>query len=138
MDTKDRNFYRNLSEQQKKDFSAWLSMRYASSVEGQFGAYSLYAVNEVVNRNFHDLRHHPELQWLLLTAVATGKPQKHVFIAPGKRGKKDKLSEMISNMYPHFKPDEIQLFISVNSKEQIKLIARKHGYSDEEIKKALS
>lgn len=138
MDTKNRSYYDSLTDQQKKDFSSWLLMRYASSVEGKFGAYSLYAVNEVVNRNFHDLRNHPELQWLLLTAVATGQSQKHTFIAPGKRGKKNRLSELISNMYPHFKQDEVELFIAVNSKDQIKRIAQKHGYSDEEIKKALS
>lgn len=138
MDTKNRDFYRNLSDEEKKDFSPWLSMRYASSVEGPLGGYSLYAVNEVVNRDFNEFKNHPELQWLMLTAVGTGQKQQHVFIPPGKRGKKDRLSEMVSNMYPHFKSDEIELFIAVNSKDEIRKIAKSNGYSDEEIKQALS
>lgn len=138
MDTKNRDFYQNLSDEEKKEFNAWLSMRYASSVDGKYGAYSLYAVNEVVNRDFHEFRNHPELQWLLLTAVGTGIPQNHTFIPPGKRGKKDKLYEMILQIYPHLKPDEIELFIGINSKEQIINIAKSHGYSDEEIKNVMT
>ena len=32
IDKKDRKFYNNLSDEQKKAFSAWMMMRYCSSV----------------------------------------------------------------------------------------------------------
>ena len=42
IDKKDRNFYTNLSVEQKKAFSAWMMMRYCSSVQGRDAANYIY------------------------------------------------------------------------------------------------
>ena len=70
IDRKNRSWYDNLSDEQVKAFSAWMMMRYASSVQGGNAASYLFMVNECVNKNFMDLSKHPELQWLLLHCVA--------------------------------------------------------------------
>jgi hypothetical protein len=135
IDKKDRGFYSRLTDEQKKAFSAWMMMRYASSVQGRNAAHYLFMVNELVNKNFSDVSRHPELQWLLLSAAGSGKVEFHPYIKPpNSKKKKDKVAEFLSSVYPHFKGDEIDMLISINSKEELKQLAESHGYDDKSIK----
>lgn len=136
MDTKQRDFYIKLTDSQKKAFSGWLTMRYASSVEGAMGGYSLYVVNEVVNRDFSDISSHPELIWLCLTAAATGKSQKHTFIHPGKRGTKNRAVELLREIHPHLSGEELELMISINNRDELGDLARQHGITEQQIREA--
>ena len=52
IDKKDRKFYNNLSDEQKKAFSAWMMMRYCSSVQGKNSANYIFMTNECVNYQF--------------------------------------------------------------------------------------
>lgn len=135
IDKKDRQFYNRLTDEQKKAFSAWMMMRYASSVQGRNAAHYVFMVNELVNKNFSDVSRHPELQWLLLSTAGSGKMEFHPYIKPpNSKKKKDKIGDFLSNIYPHFKNDEIELLISLNSKEELKQLAQAHGYDDKSIK----
>jgi hypothetical protein len=135
IDKKDRGFYNRLTDEQKKAFSAWMMMRYASSVQGRNAAHYLFMVNELVNKNFSDVSKHPELQWLLLSAAGSGKVEFHPYIKPpNSKKKKDKVSEFLSSIYPHFKSDEIEMLLLLNSKEELKQLAEAHGYDDKSIK----
>lgn len=134
IDRKNRNFYLDLTADQKKSFSAWMMMRYASSAQGNAGAHYLFMVNELVNKNFSDIGKHPELQWLLLSACGTGKPEFHPYIKPPNgRKKKDKITEFLSSVYPLYKQDELDLIQTLNSKEDLKGLAEAHGLSDKDI-----
>ena len=135
LDKKDRGFYSRLNDEQKKAFSAWMMMRYASSVQGRNAAHYLFMVNELVNKNFSDVSRHPELQWLLMSAAGSGKLEFHPYIKPpNSKKKKDRVSEFLSSIYPHFKSDEIDLLLTLNSKEELKQLAEEHGYDDKSIK----
>lgn len=135
LDKKDRGFYNRLSAEQKKAFSAWMMMRYASSVQGRNSAHYLFMINELVNKDFSTVSKHPELQWLLLSACGTGKVEFHPYIKPpNARKKKDKVSEFLNSVYPHAKSDEIDLLVELNSKDELKELARAHGHDDKTIK----
>lgn len=135
LDKRDRTWYNNLSDEQKKSFSAWMMMRYASSVQGSNAAHYIFMVNELVNCNFSDISRHPELQWLLLSACGAGKIEFHPYIKPpNSRKKKNKVAEFVSELYPHLKSDEIDLLIVLNDKLQLQQKARDHGYDDKTIK----
>jgi len=135
IDKKDRNFYNNLTDEQKKAFSAWMMMRYCSSVQGRDAANYIYMTNELVNHQFMEVSKHPELQWLLLSACGVGKVQFHPYLKPpSSRKKKDKIFEFIYNIYPHMKAEDINELISINSKEELKELAEAHGYDDKSIK----
>jgi hypothetical protein len=137
VDKKDKHYYNNLTDEQKKAFSAWMMMRYASSVQGtaQVKSHYIYMVNELVNKHFSDISSHPELQWLLLSACGVGSVQYHPYLKPPNgRKKKNKVGEFISKLYPHYKSDEIDLFMKLNSKDELKQLATDSGYSDKEIK----
>tara|TARA_B100000900_G_scaffold415304_1_gene444697 strand:+ start:1365 stop:1835 length:471 start_codon:yes stop_codon:yes gene_type:complete len=135
LDKKDKGWYNRLTPEKKKAFSTWMMMRYASSVQGRNAANFLFMVNELVNKDFEDIYKYPELQWLLMSACGTGKIEFHPYIKPpNSRKKKDKVSEFILGIYPHLKSDELELMLSINSKEDLKDFARAHGYDDKTIK----
>ena len=135
LDTRDYEWYNNLSDEKKKAFSAWMMMRYASSVEGASGPLYLYYVNECVNKDFSDISKHPELQWKLMATCGQGKKKRHYYVKPPtSRKKKDRISEFLLTIYPHLKSDELQMLLSMNSKEDLQTLAREHGYDDKEIK----
>ena len=135
IDKKDRNFYNNLSDEQKKAFSAWMMMRYCSSVQGRDAANYIYMTNELVNYQFSEVSKHPELQWLLLSACGVGKIQFHPYLKPpNSRKKKNKIFEFIYGIYPHMKAEDINNMIDINTKEELTEFAQSHGYDDKTIK----
>ncbi len=135
VDKKDRGFYNRLTAEQKKAFSAWMMMRYCSSVQGRDAANYIYLTNELVNFQFMEVSKHPELQWLLLSACGVGKIQFHPYLKPpNAKKKKNKISEFLYGLYPHSKPEDIELMIKLNSNNELKALAYDYGYDDKTIK----
>ena len=135
IDVKDRGWYTRLDAEKKKAFSAWMMMRYASCVRGNMSADYLYMVNECVNNRFSDVSKHPELQWLLFTVAGCGKTQNHEYIKPpNTRKKKNTVFTAISDLLPHLKHDELELLLSINSKDELKQYVKDAGVPDKEIK----
>lgn len=134
LDKKDRGFYSRLTDEQKKAFVPWMMMRYASSAQGRNAAHYLFMVNELVNKNFSDVSKHPELQWLLMTAAGSGKVEFHPYIKPpNSKKKKDKISEFVYSIYPNFKRDDLELFLMLNTRDDLKELAKAYGYDDKTI-----
>jgi len=71
LDKKAYSYYNNLTPEEKKSFSGYLLLRYASSVDSSpdMEEYYLRQANEV-NKNFFDLSKHPDLQWKLLSTIS--------------------------------------------------------------------
>ena len=135
IDKKDRGFYNRLTDEQKKAFSAWMMMRYCSSVQGRDAANYIYMTNELVNYQFMEVSKHPELQWLLLSACGTGKIGFHPYLKPpNSRKKKSKIFDFVYETFPHMKAEDINNLIGLNSKEELKELAKAHGYDDKTIK----
>ena len=135
IDKKDRGFYDRLTPEQKKAFSAWMMMRYCSSVQGRDAANYIFMTNELVNYQFMEVSKHPELQWLLLSACGVGKVQFHPYLKPpNARKKKNKIFDFIYKTFPHMKAEDINHLINLNSKEELKQLAENHGYDDNTIK----
>jgi len=135
IDKKDRKFYNNLSDEQKKAFSAWMMMRYCSSVQGKNSANYIFMTNECVNYQFSEVSKHPELQWLLLSVCGAGSIQFHPYIKPpNSKKKKSKVFDFIYSIFPHMKAEDINNLIDINTKDDLKLLATEHGYDDKSIK----
>jgi len=133
IDKKDRGFYNRLSDEQKKAFSAWMMMRYCSSVQGKNAPDYIFMTSEFVNLNFKDIKD-PEFQWLLLSSCGSGKIEFHPYIKPpNSRKKKNKLFEFLSTIYPETKAEDIQLLIDINTKEELKDFLKDHGHDDKTI-----
>jgi hypothetical protein len=142
LDLKDRNFYDNLSEEEKKKFSPYLMLRYGSSVEANadMQAWYLMATNERVNKNFFDIStsKHKKLQWLMCTTISPSMGrQKHYWLPTKKSEKNNKIIKFLTTLFPDMKLEDIEILAELNSKENIKELARAYGWADSDIKKEI-
>ena len=142
LDTKSREFFDNLTPEEQKKFSPYLMIRWAASVQGspELQAYYLMSVNERLNKNFFDIgtAEHKKFQWLLATTVSPnmGK-QKYSWLAAKKKENNNKAEKFLRNLYPHLKEDDIELLGRLNSKSNLKQLAREHGWDEKRIKAEL-
>lgn len=134
LDRNDFDFYSRLDKDQKKAFSPWLAMRYASSANGNDAYHYLLMINDIVNVDFSALSKHPELQWKLLATCGIGHTSYHPYIQPGKKRVKSKLHKFILTLYPTLNEQERDLLIEMNDKNDIIQLAKDNGFSDKEIK----
>ena len=141
-DRKNRDFYDNLSEEEKKKFSPFLMIRWGSSVNGSpdLQAYYLISANEKLNKNFFDINtaKHKKFQWLLATTVSPGMgKQYHQWISPKKRENNNKAIKFLRELYPTAKDDELELLAQLNDTKELKHQARLMGWDDKRIKSDL-
>ena len=47
------------------------------------------------------------------------------------------MSDAIAKIYPHISQDEINLLLSINDKDELKIFFQAHAYTDKEIKEIL-
>ena len=140
-DRRNREFYDELTDEERKKFSTYLMLRYGASVEGNADLQEWYlrATNERMNMHFFDLGKHPKLQWLLATTVSPGMgTQRHYWQASKKKeGSNSKAVKFITQLYPHMKQDEVELLADLNTAKELKELAKQSGWADQDIKKAL-
>jgi hypothetical protein len=140
-DLKNRGFYDDLTDEEKKKFSNFLMIRWGSAVDAPTNVQSYYVMscNENLNRHFFDLGRHPKLQWLLATTVSPGiGVQRHQWIAPKKKeGSDSRAAKFLRNLFPHLKEDEIDILRRINDTDDLRQLARKHGWEEKRIKDEL-
>lgn len=141
LDTKNRAFYDELNDEERKKFATYLMLRYAASVDGSpdLQEWYLRVTNERVNTNFFDLGKHPKLQWLLCTTVSPDMGrQRHYWQASKKKeGSNTKALKFLTKLYPHLRTDELELLAELNDVKELKALAKTMGMPDSEIKKEL-
>ena len=122
-DHKDREFYDNLTDEERKKFSNYLMIRWGSSVNGSadLQEYYLIATNERLNKHFFDLNKHPKLQWLCSTTVSPGMGTvRHNWISTKKKEPGiGSIEKKIAELFPNLKDDEIELMAQINTKKDI-------------------
>jgi len=130
-DRKNREFWDELTAEEKKKFSNYLMIRWGSAVDGsrELQEYYVQSCNHYLNKNFFDLSRHPKLQWLCATAVSPnlGTPR-HPWIAPKKKeaglsAKRRALQEI----FPHYKDDEIDVMTQITTQKEIDAYNREAG-----------
>jgi hypothetical protein len=140
LDLRNREFYDELNDEERKKFSTYLMLRWGSVVNGipELQQYYLQAMNERVNKRFFDINKHPKLQWLLLTTVSPNMGKhRHEWMAYSGKTAKNKRAQKMLELYPHIKTDEAELLADKITDEQYKAMLVERGYSDKEIKEAM-
>lgn len=141
IDKKDHNWWNTLTEQQKDKFSAWLYMRYTSSVNKNpdFARYYLISTNERVNKHFSYLKNHPQLLYLLMTTVSPGMGTvRHEWIQPSKKGKTTEKYKLLSQLFPMANNDELEILDTWNTEQDLRKHLEDLGYDDKKIKSIIS
>lgn len=118
LDKKDRDFYDNLPDEDKKECVGYLNLRWSSCVTGmpELSKYYLMATNQFVNKQFFSLSKHPKLQWLVCTTVSPGMgKQHHAWIKPIGRHKKCRLA----SIFPTEKMEDLELMESMMDEKEL-------------------
>ena len=130
-DRKNREFYNEHTDEERKKFSNYLMIRWGSAVQGSKDLQEFYviATNERLNKRFFDINRHPRLQWLCATTVSPGLgTQRHVWIAPKKReAGASGIRKQLAELYPHLKDDEVELMSRINTKKDIDAYLKASG-----------
>lgn len=130
-DRKNRAFYDELTDEEKKKFSNFLMIRYGSSVQGNTMDQAVYllSTNENFNKHFFAINRHPKLQWLCATAVSPGwGTKRHNWIAPKKKeGSTSAIKKQLAEIYPNMKQDELELMAELNTKKDVDAYLRLLG-----------
>ena len=137
LDRNDLEFYSRLNADERKAWSAWMTMRYASSATGGDAYHYLLMVNSLVNADFNTIRQHPQLQWMLLAVCGKGSNAYHPWIAPGKKKKKDKVVDILRQAHPDYKTADLKLLADLTTNEDLRIIGEQLGLDDKELKELL-
>jgi hypothetical protein len=140
LDGKVRNFPDTLTDEERKEFSEYMMIRWSSSVQGSadLQAYYLMSCNENLNKHFFDLSKHPKLQWLAATTVGPGMGTfRHDWIKQKKLDNNNKVLKFLRNLRPDLGEDDIALLAEINTVADLKQMARELGWDDKRIKSEL-
>jgi len=135
-DVKNRQFYDELTVDERKKFSNYLMIRWGSCVQGsrELQEFYLISTNERLNKRFFDINRHSKLQWLVATTVSPDMgAQRHQWIAPRKKDSgAGAVRRQLAEIYPHLKDDELDLLSKITTKQEIDDFIKRSG---QEIKK---
>lgn len=137
VDLKNYDFYSELTDEEKKDFSPYILMRYISSVEKDrdIEEWFLDRTNDRVNKNHWDLsKNHKELLWKLCATTGAGVKCYHPYIAAGKKTKVDKFEKLLADLYPAHKISDIKLMASMMTDKDREEIFDKMGFDKKQRK----
>lgn len=130
-DRKDRGFYDELTDEERRKFSNYLMIRWGSSVAGSRELQEFYviATNERLNRHFFAVNRHPKLQWLLSTTVSPDLGvQRHQWIAPKKKTRRSNdVRDRILNYFPAMKADDVDIMATINTATDLRDYDQQHG-----------
>lgn len=137
VDTKDYEFYNNLTEEERKAFSPYILMRYTSNVQGDrdIQEWFLEMTNEFVNKHHWTLsKNHKSLLWKLFAATGAGVPAYHPYLASGKKEKANKIEKLLVEIYPSYKLEDIKLLASMMTKTDCDELFDKMGFDKKQRK----
>lgn len=136
LDLKNREFYDELTDEEKKKFSNFLMIRWGSSVQGsrELQEYYVQSCNHYLNKNFFAINRHPKLQWLCATAVSPGMgAYKHQWIAPKKKETgSNEVKKFLLSQFPAMKFSDIETLARFVDKKDIKEFLRDNGNPDKD------
>ena len=129
IDQKNYGFYDSLTDKQKKEFSAFVMMRFISNSNGDRDTQEWFVemTNEFLNKNHWDISKHTGLTWKLCAAVGAGIPTFHQHI-PTKKIKLDKFETLLGELYPAMKLDDIRMLSSIMDEHDREELFDKMGF----------
>ena len=125
-DRKDRNFYADLTDDEKKKFSNFLMIRWGSSVQGSRDLQEFYLIstNERLNKHFFTINKHPQLQWLCASSVSPGMgAHRHQWISPKKKDENSAnegtKKKQLMTIFPNMKGSDAEVMSKIVSQKEI-------------------
>ena len=130
-DLKNRGFYDELTDEERKKFSNYLMIRWGSAVQGSRELQEFYVIstNERLNKHFFTVNKHPKLQWLMATSVSPGMgTYRHQWIAPKKKeGGSNEIKKALMELYPTMKMSDIEAMSKLVTKKDLQERLKQNG-----------
>jgi hypothetical protein len=119
IDDRNYDFYSTLTDEEKKSFSPYVAMRFASNTDS-IDAQEWYItnVNEFVNKNHWDLsKNHKELLCKLFASCGAGVRIRHPYLKLNSKETTDKFEKLIAELNPGMKIADVKLLASMMDKQ---------------------
>ena len=137
VDTRDYDFYDNITDDERKAFSPFVLMRYTANVKGSTDvqAHFVEQTNDRLNKNHWDLsKNHKGLLWKLSATIGTGDKYYHQYLKAPSKAKPVKIEKLLAELYPAMKMSEIKLLASMMDKKEITELFDKMGFDKKQRK----
>ena len=137
VDLRNYDFYSKLTDQERKEFSPYILMRYVSNAQGDpdIQEWFVEMTNELVNKNHWDLsKDHKALLWKLFAACGAGVKTYHPYLAAGKKEKANKIEKLLAELYPSMKMSDIKLQAKLMTKQEKEELFDKMGFDKKQRK----
>ena len=137
VDLRNYEFYDNLSEQEKKEFSPYVLMRYVSNVQGEtdIQEWFLETTNELVNKDHWVLsKNHKGLLWKLFAGCGAGVKTYHPYLKAGTKEKAIKIEKLLADIYPAAKLADIKMLAKMMTKKDKDELFDKMGFDKKQRK----
>lgn len=137
VNSKNYDFYSNLTDEEKKAFAPYVLMRYVSNPRSvsEVQEYFLERTNDLVNKNHWNLsKNHKALLWKLYAAIGTGDRVDYQFFAAGKKEKANKIEKLLAEIYPAMKLSDIKLMAKLMTDEDKTQLFDKMGFDKKQRK----
>ena len=137
VDRKVYDFYDNLPDAEKKEFSPYILMRYVSNVQGDRDIQEWFVemTNELVNKHHWVLsKNHKALLWKLFAATGAGVNCYHPYLKAGSKEKAVKIEKLLVEIYPSMKLSEIKMLAKMMDKKDKEELFDKMGFDKKQRK----
>lgn len=131
------DFYKNLTEEEKKSFSPYILMRYISNPQTDPDTYEfiLERVNDLVNLNHWTLsKGHKQLLWELFASCGVGVNLKYTYLKANSKEKANKIEKLLEELYPAMKLGDIKVLASLMDKKDKEELFDKMGFDKKQRK----
>ena len=130
VDFRNKDYYDRIDDHEKKLYSPYMIMRYASSISSKdqfYVEHYVEMVNEVVNKNLFILtKEHKKLCWILTAMCGALKQQFHPFIKPMKRVPNKSLKQLLT-LFPNAKEDDLETLDKIITDRELEELVEAHG-----------
>ncbi len=132
VDTRDKNWFQNLSEEDKKLYSPYMTLKWTASVEHKDRAVQEFYIEEAnsnINKHLWTLsKNHNGLLWKLSAMCGSTFVLFHKWIYPKKKtgSTKSKMKEL-QELYPTAKQVDLDLLDATMSTKEFTALKKDHG-----------
>lgn len=143
LDKRNKDLFETFTDEQKKEFSPFIYMKFMASAPDKLANYTLPMTNDAINQNFWDLSSEKELQVKLLSMCGTGDKVYHKWVSskPASSIGND-LRTFITNVFKLknwcLNNTEMKLYLSMISEDELVELCGDHGKTTEEVKRIVT
>jgi hypothetical protein len=137
VDTKNYEFYTNLTDEEKKAFSPYILMRFTSSCQDDRSIQEWFVetTNEYVNKDHWTLsKNHKSLLWKLFAATGAGVKTYHPYLKLNSKEKVNKIEKLLAELYPAMKIAEVKMLAKMMTKADKEELFDKMGFDKKQRK----